>query len=107
MWETYYLPEILENRKRWMDAQIKMLDDPEYWESRIDFFEQQRCKYHKKAAWSASDVKAVDEIDAEIKKMNDHLDSMYGIEPEIKKTNPILGSDWWIDQNSDGWVSSK
>ncbi len=112
MWETYYRPQMEENRKRWQDAQIAMLNDPEYWEHRIANLERSRQKFHTKAAWSPETFHEVNSIDHEIEHCEDMLDMLDGVEPELPTGNPILGGmDWWKDglqgDDEDGWVSSK
>ncbi len=110
MWENYYLPEIEENRKRWKDAQIAMLEDPEYWEDRIQNLLRARERFHKKAAWSPEVFHEVDSIDDEIQHCEDMIDMLDGVKKEPSTGNPILGGmDWWKDdlRSDDGWVSSK
>ena len=106
MRKNYYIPAQEEAIKRWKQGQIAMVNDPDYWEDQLDLLERQRSRYHKKAAWSAADIKAIEEIDEEIKNIEAILDRFYGIEPEEKKVNPILGGDWIIRETNDGWVSS-
>ncbi len=108
MWKNYYLPEREEALQRWKEGQIKMLEDPDYWEDRLDILERYRSRYHKKAGWSAADTKAVDEIDKEIKNIEGILDDLYGVEPEEPKINTILGTGWWKDSlGDDEWISSR
>lgn len=110
MWENYYRPEHEENMKRWRDAQIAMLNDPEYWEDRRSNFLLSRQRFHKKAAWSPEVFHQVNIIDKEIQHCEDTMDRLDGVEAEAPVGNPILGGmDWWKDgfQETDGWVSSK
>jgi hypothetical protein len=111
MWENYYRPQQEETIKRWRDAQIAMLDDPEYWESRIDNLLRARERYQKKAAWSPEVFHEVDSIDKEIRYCEEKIDSLDGIEQNALQGNPLLGGmDWWKDSltdTDDGWVSSK
>jgi hypothetical protein len=104
--KNYYIPAQEEAIERWKQAQIQMVNDPEYWEDHLDVLERQRSRYHKKAAWSAADIKAIDEIDEEIKNIEAILDRFYDIEPEEKKVNPILGDDWLNVDSEKGWISS-
>jgi hypothetical protein len=99
-----------ENRKRWRDAQVAMLDDPEYWEERIENLLIARQKFHKKAAWSPEVFRDIDSIDNEIQHCEDMIDMLDGVKKEAPTGNPILGGmDWWKDglRSDDGWVSSK
>lgn len=110
MWETYYRPQQEENLKRWRNAQIAMLDDPEYWEDRRSRLLVTRQRYHKKAAWSPEVLREVDSIDKEIEYCEQKMDALDGVERESPVGNLILGGmDWWKDglQDVDGWVSSK
>jgi hypothetical protein len=63
----------LENLKASMVAD---LDSIAYWESRIDTLERCRERYNKKAAWSAEDVQAVDNIDAEIQECEENIERL-------------------------------
>jgi hypothetical protein len=105
--KNYYIPAREKAIERWKKGQIAMVNDPDYWEDHLDVLERQRSRYHKKAAWSAADIKAIDEIDEEIKSIEAILDRFYGIEPEEKKVNPILGANWMVLEDTDGWVSSR
>jgi len=110
MWKTYYGPEHEEKMKRWQDAQIAMLDEPEYWEDRIETLLCSRQRFHKKAAWSPEVFHEVNLIDKKILECEDMIDMLDGVEKEVPVGNPILGGmDWWKDglQDTDGWVSSK
>lgn len=110
MWETYYRPEMEENRKRWRDAQVAMLDDPEYWEDRIAILNRARQAYQKKAAWSPEIFHEVETIDTAIQHCEEMIDTLDGVTREAPTGNPILGGvDWWKDdlRSEDGWVSSK
>lgn len=110
MWETYYRPQQEENLKRWRNAQIAMLDDPEYWEYRRSNLLRNRQRFHKKAAWSPEVFREVNSIDQEIQHCEDMMDKLDGVEKELPAGNPILGGmDWWKDglHENDGWVSSK
>jgi len=106
MMKNYYIPAREEAIERWKKGQIAMVNDPDYWEDQLDVLERQRSRYHKKAAWSAADIKKIDEIDEEIKSIEAILDRFYGIEPEEKKVNPILGDDWTRIDSETGWASS-
>jgi hypothetical protein len=106
MMKKYYIPAQEEALERWKQAQIQMVNDPEYWEDHLDVLERQRSRYHMKAAWSAADIKAIDEIDEDIKNIEAILDRFYDIEPEEKKVNPILGDDWLKVESNEGWISS-
>jgi hypothetical protein len=104
--KNYYIPARETAIERWKQGQIQMVNDPDYWEDHLDVLERMRSRYHKKAAWSPADIKAIDEIDEEIKNIEAILDRFYDIEPEEKKVNPILGDDWMIVESNDGWISS-
>jgi hypothetical protein len=110
MWENYYRPEHEENMKRWQNAQIAMLDDPEYWNNRRSNFLLSRQRFHKKAAWSPEVFHEVSIIDKEIQECENMMDRLDGVELEAPVGNPILGGiDWWKEdyQGNDGWISSK
>jgi len=110
MWVNYYGPEYEENMKRWQNAQIAMLEDPEYWDNRRSNLLLHRQRFHKKAAWSPEVFHEVDEIDKEIQECEDMIDRLEGFQKEAPSGNPILGGiDWWKEdhQGNDGWVSSR
>lgn len=110
MWKNYYAPEHEEKMKHWHQAQIAMLDDPEYWEDRRTQLLRNRERFHKMAAWSPEVFHQVNIIDKEIQHCETTMDRLDGFELEIPVGNPILGGmDWWKDglQETDGWVSSK
>ena len=111
MWENYYRPQQEENLKRWRDAQIAMLDDPEYWEDRRSNLLRMRSRFHAKAAWSPEVFREVNSIDDEIQHCEDKMDELDGVEKERPAGNAILGGiNWWKDglnADEDGWVSSK
>lgn len=110
MWENYYRPEHEEKMKRWQDAQIAMLKDPEYWEERRSNLLFSRQRFHRKAAWSPEIFSEVESIDKKILECEDMMDVLDGMEKGQPTGNPILGGmDWWKDglENNDGWVSSK
>ena len=111
MWETYYRPQQEENLKRWRDAQIAMLDDPEYWEDRRTNLLRMRSRFHVKAAWSPEVFREINSIDDEIQRCEDKMDELDGVEKERPAGNAILGGiNWWKDglnADEDGWVSSK
>lgn len=111
MWENYYRPQHEEKMKSWHDAQVAMLQDPEYWEDRRCELLQRRQQYHKKGAWSPEVFHEVEYLDKEIQQCEDMMDMLDGFEKEIPTGNPILGGlDWWRDGlplETDGWVSTK
>lgn len=105
---NYYIPAYQEWRKKWEDDMIADLEDPEYWQYRINLYEGFREKYNKKAAWTAQDVAETDKIDEEIKTMEKTIDRLYGLEEEVPRYNPILGgADWWKTDDYSDWVSTK
>jgi hypothetical protein len=106
MMKNYYIPSQEEAIERWRKSQIEMVNDPHYWEEQLDILERQRSRYHKKAGWSAADIKIIDEIDEDIKNVEAILDRFYEIEPEEPKLNSILGNDWAKLEDNDGWISS-
>jgi hypothetical protein len=106
MMKNYYIPAREEAIKRWKDAEIEMVNDPDYWNDQLDVLERQRSRYHKKGAWSAADIKEIDEIDEKIKNVEAILDRFYDIEPEEPKLNAILGNDWAKAEDNHGWISS-
>lgn len=109
MWENYYEPQRQENLKRWQQAQIAMLEDPEYWEDRRSNLLRMRERFQKKAAWSPEVCREVDSIDEEIQRCEDMIDTLDGVEKEHPQGNPLLGGiGWWKSdfQGDDGWVSS-
>lgn len=63
----------VENMKAFLEAE---LDSVAYWESRIETLERCRERYNKKAAWSAEDVQAVDEIDADIRECEENIERL-------------------------------
>lgn len=110
MWENYYRPQQEENLKRWRDAQIAMLDDPEYWEDRRSNLLRMRERFQKKAAWSPETCREVDSIDDEIQQCEEMMDMLDGVEKENPTGNAILGGmNWWKTgaEDDNGWVSSK
>ena len=60
----------IENFNRNMLADF---DTIAYWESRIETLEKSRERYNKKRGWSAEDVAAVEEIDAEIQECENEI----------------------------------
>jgi hypothetical protein len=106
MMKNYYISAREEAIKRWKDAEIEMVNDPDYWDYQLDVLERQRSRYHKKGAWSAADIKEIDEIDEKIKNVEAILDRFYDIEPEEPKLNAILGNDWAKAEDNHGWISS-
>ena len=111
MWENYYGPEQQEMLKRWQDAQIAMLEDPEYWEDRRSELLRQRQRFHTKGAWSAQVIHEIESLDKEIENCETMMDRLDGVEKEIPTGNPLLGGlNWWKDDlmaDTDGWVSSR
>jgi hypothetical protein len=111
MWENYYGPEQQETLKRWQDAQIAMLEDPEYWEERRSELLRQRQRFHTKGAWSAEMIHDIESLDKEIEICETTMDRLDGIEKEIPTGNPLLGGvNWWKNDllaDTDGWVSSR
>jgi hypothetical protein len=65
----------VENMKAFLEAE---LDSVAYWESRLETLERCRERYNKKAAWSAADIDAVDEIDAEMAECEENIDRLEG-----------------------------
>ncbi len=65
----------LENMRVSLEAD---LDSVCYWESRLETLERCRERYNKKRAWSADDIQAVDEIDAEIQVCEENIDRIEG-----------------------------
>lgn len=67
--------------KEMMDSQIETykrnvlaeMDTVDFWERRIESLEKSRERYNKKMGWSAEDIAAVEEIDAEIKECEDEI----------------------------------
>ena len=67
--------------KEMMDSQIENfkqamladLDSISFWEDRIESLERSRERYNKKRGWSADDLAAVEEIDAEIKECENEI----------------------------------
>jgi hypothetical protein len=55
-------------------AMVADLDSTAYWESRLETLERSRERYNKKRGWSAEDIQAVDEIDAEIRECEENID---------------------------------
>ncbi len=60
----------LENYRAALEAD---LDSPSYWESRIETLERCRERYNKKRGWSAEDIAAVEDIDAQIQECEENL----------------------------------
>lgn len=68
--------------KEMMDSQIETykqnilaeMDTVSFWERRIESLEKSRERYNKKMGWSANDIAAVEEIDAEIKECEAEID---------------------------------
>ncbi len=108
MRQNYYIPAYKEWRKGWEDVMIADLEDPEYWEDRIEIYEGYREKYNKKMSWSAEDMEAIQAIDDEIAEMEDTLDRLYGVDskPEPQYNAILGGNDWWKTDSS-GWVTTK
>ena len=87
---------------------IADLEDPEYYEYRIEQLERSREKYNKKMSWSAEDMEQIDAIDEEIKTAEKMIDRLCGIEEEEPKYNTMLGGkDWWKTNDESGWVSNR
>ena len=74
--------------KEMMDSQIEsykqaMLDDLDsisFWEGRIETLERSRERYNKKRGWSADDIAAVEEIDAEINECENEIASIESLD---------------------------
>jgi len=65
----------MENIRAAMEAD---LDSVCYWTIRVETLERCRERYNKKRGWSAEDIDAVDEIDAEIQQCEDNIDRLEG-----------------------------
>jgi hypothetical protein len=65
----------MENIRAAMEAD---LDSVCYWSSRLETLERCRERYNKKRGWSAEDIDAVNEIDAEIQECEDNIDRLEG-----------------------------
>ncbi len=69
MEENYYKPA-REARKK---ALMEFFESEDYWKDRLASLERQRCKYNKKAAWSADDLMDVEQLDADIREAEEEL----------------------------------
>lgn len=70
-------------QQREYDRQIyiqNMLDDlnnPSYWQGRIDLLEREREFFNKKRGWSAADIVAVEHIDQQIAECESEIDRIH------------------------------
>lgn len=70
-----------EKIKRYLEEE---LDDPAYWNMRIDQLEKEREFFNKKRGWSAADIVCVERIDREILECEEELDRIYGEEDRLE-----------------------
>lgn len=98
--EFEQMMERVQKAARAYEAQVfveNMLDDLDsvsYWVSRIEALEMCRERYNKKAAWSAEVIRAVEEIDAEIKECEGEIDRIEG-EDWKDDIQRLVDEDWW------------
>ena len=80
--------EMQERIKAYWDS---AMEQPWFWEERIERLEKEREKYNKKRGWSANDLAAVEAIDAEMKYCLRNLE-------EIKENDSYSEDDADIDE---------
>jgi hypothetical protein len=73
-----------DQRKNYMDALIADLDNPSYWNRRIEQLEREREFFNKKRGWSAADITCVERIDADIQECEDELERIYAEEDRLE-----------------------
>jgi uncharacterized small protein (DUF1192 family) len=65
------------NRKIYMQNLLDDLNNPSYWQGRIELLEREREFFNKKRGWSALDISAVEKIDNEIAECQDEIERIY------------------------------
>lgn len=71
-------------RESYREALIAELDDPRFWQSRIEQLEREREFFNKKRGWSAADLVCVERIDAQIEECEDELERIYAEEDRLE-----------------------
>lgn len=64
-------------RESYQQALLDDLNDPRYWNIRIEHLEREREYFNKKRGWSAADIACVESIDSQIYECEDELDRIY------------------------------
>jgi hypothetical protein len=71
-------------RKDYENNLAQELNDPWFWRSRIESFEQEREYFNKKRGWSAADIACVDKIDEQIHECEEELERIYAEEDRLE-----------------------
>jgi hypothetical protein len=79
-------------RKQWREDMKRNAEEylnwesslPSTWEREIQRLEKERERFNRKAGWSASDMKRVEEIDEELKACNEILNRFYDYEEDYE-----------------------
>jgi hypothetical protein len=71
-------------RKTYQESLLRDMNDPMYWELRMEQLEREREFFNKKRGWSAGDIMCVDRIDAQIKECEDELERISSYEDKLE-----------------------
>jgi uncharacterized small protein (DUF1192 family) len=65
------------DRRIYMENMLSDLNNPSYWQGRIDLLEREREFFNKKRGWSAMDIAAVEKIDKQIAECEEEIERIY------------------------------
>lgn len=71
-------------REAMNESMLAELDDPRYWNMRIEHLEREREAFNKKRGWSAAEMARVEEIDLDIEECEMELDRICNMQDQVE-----------------------
>ncbi len=72
------------NRQIYVQNMLDDLDNPSYWQGRIELLEREREFFNKKRGWSALDIATVERIDEQIAECEAEIDRIHSVADRLE-----------------------
>lgn len=77
MQQRVYQRALEYDREIYIQNMLDELNNPSYWQRRIESLEKEREYFNKKRGWSAADMVCVERIDTDIQECEDEIERIY------------------------------